>query len=318
MVSSEWIRIAEPVARAIAEGRPVVTLESNVIAHGLPHPINLETARACEEAVRQEGAVPATIGLVDGMPTIGLNSKEILVFAGGEAPNGSQIEKVSLSNLAAAMLKKAWGATTVASTMRIALLARADDCEQPLVFSTGGIGGIHRGAINSFDASADLVALATTRLVCVCAGAKSVLDLPKTRECLETIGVPVVGYATQEFPAFYSRGSGLAVDFTVQTPDEAARLALSHWRMGGRGAVMVCVPVPDEFELPIEQIERATLEAIGEARRLAISGKALTPFLLSRIEELTEGRSTRTNRAVLINNASVAARIAAALMATVR
>jgi pseudouridine-5'-phosphate glycosidase len=300
------IYMAEHVARAIAEERPVVTLESTVLAHGLPRPINLETALACEEAVRQEGAVPATIGIARGVPTIGLSQEEIKAFADGDG-----IEKVGLNNLAAVMLKKAWGATTVAGTMRIASLAKRDEYRQPLVLSTGGIGGVHRRAVDSFDVSADLMALATTPLVCVCAGAKSILDLPKTRECLETLGVPVVGYATEEFPAFYSRKSGLAVDFVAQTPDEVALLALTHWRSGSRSAVLACVPVPDEFELP--EVEQVIEKAISEARQLAISGRALTPFLLARVDELTAGRSTAANRALLINNARVAARIAAAL-----
>ena len=305
--SKNCVRIAERITRAVTERVPIVALESTVIAHGLPHPFNLETALACEEAILQQGSVPATLGIIDGLPTVGLTEGEIKQFATGQNPDGSPIEKVGLNNLAGVMLKRGWGATTVASSLRLANLAGIR------VFSTGGIGGVHRGAAETLDISADLTALANTPVVCVCAGAKAILDLPKTHEYLETLGIPVVGYGTDEFPAFYSRTSGLPIDVRVETADEAAELAVCHWLMGGAGAVVVCAPVPVEFEIPMTNIERACADAIAMANRRSIRGRALTPFLLSQMERLTGGTSLQANRALLVNNASVAAKIAMSL-----
>ena len=307
MEGTSGIRLADSVSRAILDRRPLVALESTVIAHGLPKPLNIETARACEQAVIVAGAVPATVGVVEGAAAIGLGEEEMNFFADQRDPNGGVIEKVNPSNLAAVMLRRGWGATTVAATMRIASAGGLK------VFSTGGIGGVHRGASESFDISADLAALAQIEMICVCAGAKSILDLPKTRERLETLGVPVVGYATQEFPAFYSRASGLAVDIGVATPDEAAEIAALHWQSGGRTAVLICVPIPVEFEVSASEIERATRQAIEAAEQAEIKGKALTPFLLSQMEKLTGGITLEANRALLVNNAGVAARIAKSL-----
>lgn len=301
------LRIAEDVRRALNEGVPVVALESTVIAHGLPHPLNIETALACEESIRQHGVTPATIGIVDGIPTVGLSEDEISRFATGCAPDGRRIEKVGLNNLAPVMLKRGWGATTVASSLRLAHAAGIQ------VFSTGGIGGVHRGAAESFDISADLTALGNTPLICVCAGAKAILDLPKTLEYLETLGVPVIGYRTDELPAFYSSSSGLAVDLRVETPNEAAEVAECHWRMGGRTAVLVCVPVPVEHEIAITEIAAATDEAMARSVSLDVRGKAVTPFLLSEMEKLTGGKTLSANRALLVNNAGVAALIASSL-----
>ncbi len=298
--------LADRVSRALAEGKPVVALETTVIAHGLPRPLNIETARAAEQAILDHEAVPAAIGIVGGTVKVGLSADEIEMFGTGAAPDGP-VEKVNLSNMAAVLLRRRWGATTVAATMRIAEIAGVK------VFSTGGIGGVHRGVADSFDISADMTALARLPLICVTAGAKSILDLPKTREHLETLGVPVVGFGTDEFPAFYSRRSGLPVDIAVDTVEEAARLAVLHWQSGGKTAVLVCAPVPEDFEIPPAQMEQATERALERAARSGIRGKALTPFLLSQVKELTEGRSLETNRALLINNAEVAARIAAAL-----
>lgn len=301
------IRFQEPVSRALDEGRPVVALESTVIAHGLPYPLNIETARACEDAVRSEMAMPATIGIVDGVATIGLSDDEVTVFANSKAAGGKRIDKVGLNNLAGVMLRRGWGATTVAATMRIAGRGGLK------VFATGGIGGVHRGASETFDISADLTALARIPLICVCAGAKAILDLPKTIEQLETLGVPVVGYQTEEFPAFYSRRSKLAVDITVETPREAAEVAVNHWRAGNDSAVLVCAPVPEEFEMSFEEAEQAVAKAIALAEREGIRGKALTPFLLAEMERLTAGNTLKTNRALLINNSRIAARIATSL-----
>ncbi|HKP85276.1 MAG TPA: pseudouridine-5'-phosphate glycosidase [Blastocatellia bacterium] len=301
------IRFADDVSRAMAQNRPVLALESTVIAHGLPYPLNIETARECEEAARSRGVTPATIGIVDGALAIGLSEDEIRIFAGSKSPGGMRVDKVGLNNMAAVIFKRAWGATTVAATLRIAHRAGLK------VFSTGGIGGVHRGAGESFDISADLTALSRTPLVCVSAGAKAILDLPKTRELLETLGVPVVGYQTEEFPAFYSRSSKLRADITVETPDEAAEVAVNHWRAGNDSAVLVCVPVPEEFEIPFEEVERAVAEAVDRAERAGVIGKAVTPFLLAEMERLTGGNTLATNRALLANNASIAARIAACL-----
>ncbi len=301
------IKIAKRVARAIENHKPVVALESTVLAHGLPHPLNIETARECQSAIRSERAMPAIIGIVEGRAKVGLNESELEIFATGRTA-GESIEKVGLNNLAAVMAKNRWGATTVAGTMKIARLAGLR------VFSTGGIGGVHRGAETTFDISSDLTALAGVPMICVCAGAKAILDLPKTMERLETLGVPVVGYRTDELPAFYSRRSGLRVDVTADTAEEAAMIAMDHWRMGSKSAVLVCAPVPEEFEIPSAEIEQAIEEAINEARAERISGKAVTPFVLSRLEKITRGRTLVANRALLTNNAGVAAQIAASLL----
>jgi pseudouridylate synthase len=303
--SQDKLRVAEKVNRALAAGEAVVALESTVIAHGLPAPLNIETARTCEEVIRTRGGTPATIGIVEGVPTIGLNERELNTFS--RRDDGTPIEKVGLNNLAAVMQRRGWGATTVGASLRI---ARAGGLS---VFSTGGIGGVHRGASESFDVSADLTALASTPIVCVCAGAKAILDLPKTIELLETLGVPVVGYRTEEFPAFYSRHSGLRVDATVDSADEAAELALNHWASGGSGAVLLCVPIPREFEIPGSDVDRATDHVIAMAKEQKISGKAVTPFLLAQMEKITAGRSLVANRALLVNNAEVAALVSVSL-----
>ncbi|HKP10755.1 MAG TPA: pseudouridine-5'-phosphate glycosidase, partial [Blastocatellia bacterium] len=270
--------------------------------------LNLETARACEAAVTGEGAVPATIGVVAGRLTVGLSDEEVECFGDARAPDGGAIEKVGLNNMAGVVARRAWGATTVAATMRIAALAGLR------VFATGGIGGVHRGAGETFDVSADLTALGRVPLVCVCAGAKAILDLPKTVEYLETLGVPVVGYRTKEFPAFYSRESGLSVDITADSPEEVAEVAMNHWRTGGASAVLVCAPVPEAYAMPREEAERAVEQAVALAERGGVRGKALTPFLLARMRELTEGHTLNTNRALLVNNATIAARVAVRLV----
>ncbi len=308
-VTDDFLHIAEPIAHARATNQPVVTLESTVIAHGLPLPLNLETAQACEAVIQDEGAQSATLGVVAGRLTVGLSTDELQSFANGRAPDGQTIEKVSLNNLAGVISQRGWGATTVAASLHIARFVGLR------VFATGGIGGVHRGAETSFDISADLMALARHPVICVCAGAKAILDLPKTVEVLETLGVPVVGFGTDELPAFYSRRSGFGVDVRVETADEAAQLAWRHWQTVGQTAVLVCVPVPEEFEIPASDIARAIAEAQTDADRQALRGKALTPFLLSRLKELTSGRTLAANRALLINNARVAAQISVQLQA---
>jgi pseudouridylate synthase len=306
-MTNQKIKISAFITEAVSNNQPVVALESTVIAHGLPYPLNLEVAHDCEQVVKDAGALAATIGIIDGLPTVGLSEDQLQLFAKGTTSDGSKIEKVGWNNLAGVMMKHQWGATTVAGTMRIAKLAGLK------VFATGGIGGVHRGAGESFDISTDLTALAQIPIVCVCAGAKAILDLPKTIEQLETLGVPVIGFQTENFPAFYSRSSALPVDIIVQSATEAANLAMHHWQTGSTSAVLVCVPVPEEFAMTSDEVERATQEATRLAEISGIRGKAVTPFLLSQMKELTAGKSLQTNRALLINNASIAAQIAVSL-----
>jgi pseudouridine-5'-phosphate glycosidase len=289
------------IADALAAGRPVVALESTAISHGLPRPYNLETARNMEAAVRDEGAVPATIGLLEGRLIVGLSRAEIELLASAE-----HVAKVSRRDLAAALSSKQPGATTVAATMIIAAQAGIH------IFATGGIGGVHRGAQNSFDISADLPELARTPVAVVCSGAKVILDLPRTLEMLETLGVPVIGYGTKEFPAFYSRESGLALDARVDTPLDAARLIAMHRSLGLRSGIVICNPPPVESSLPRELIESLVESALQSAEAAGVHGKAVTPYLLDHLARASGGKTLHTNIALLINNARVAAQIAAA------
>ncbi|HMV84089.1 MAG TPA: pseudouridine-5'-phosphate glycosidase [Blastocatellia bacterium] len=290
------------IAQSLQQGRAVVALESTVIAHGLPAPHNLETARACETAVREAGAEPATIGILAGQPTIGLTPDEVQSIA-----DRDDVLKVNFSNLGACLAQSRWGATTVASTLHFAQMAGIK------VFATGGIGGVHRGAGESFDISADLNALARYPLVTVCAGAKAILDLPKTLEVLETLGVPVVGYQTDELPAFYSRSSGIPLDLRADSPENVAAIAAKHWQLGFSTGVLVVAPVPAEAEVPAAEIRQEIDDALTAAAAAGISGKAVTPFLLSRIAARTAGRALRANIALLQNNAGIAGQIARAL-----
>jgi pseudouridylate synthase len=292
------IVVSEAVAQAVADGRPVVALESTVIAHGLPYPYNVQTALGMEQAVRSEGAVPATIAILEGRAMIGLHPADIERLATGE-----NVAKVSRRDVAVCLAQKRDGATTVSATM---LLAHSAGIK---VFATGGIGGVHRG--DATDISADLNELACTPVVVVCAGAKAILDLPATLEWLETAGVPVLGYRTSEFPAFFSRASGLALDARVETVAEAAEIVGIHWGMGLRSGVVLAVPAPADAEIPREKVEPAIERALTEAK--GIRGKAVTPFLLRRVAELTGGESMATNLALLLNNAHVAAQLASAL-----
>ncbi|MBI1761208.1 MAG: pseudouridine-5'-phosphate glycosidase [Acidobacteria bacterium] len=292
------------VASALMANKGVVALESTVIAHGLPAPHNLETAQQCEQAVRTTGAQPATIGIIAGQPVIGLDTEQLQAIA-----THQPIAKVNLANLGAVLAAGGWGATTVAGTLHLAQRAGLK------VFATGGIGGVHRGASNSFDVSADLTALTRYPLVTVCAGAKAILDLPKTLEVLEMLGVPVVGYQTDELPAFYSRSSGLKLDLTAQSAAEVAAIAQAHWQQGFQTAVLVVAPVPRADEIPAAEISEFIDEALREATQQHVSGKAVTPFLLSRIAARTQGRALRANISLLKNNASIAGEIACALAA---
>lgn len=294
--------LSSAVAQALQQNRAVVALESTVIAHGLPFPHNLETARACEMAVRESGAEPATIGIVAGQPVIGLTEDQVQTLASRD-----DVAKVNLSNLGACLAQNRWGATTVASTLHFALMAGIR------VFATGGIGGAHRGASDSFDISADLNALSRYSAITVCAGAKAILDLPKTMEILETLGVPVIGYQTDELPAFYSRSSGIKLDLRADSAEEVAAIAAKHWQLGFSTSVLVVAPIPSEDEVPADEISQEIDEALTAAAAAGISGKAVTPFLLSRIAARTEGRALRANIALLQNNARIAGQIATAM-----
>jgi pseudouridine-5'-phosphate glycosidase len=278
----------------------VVALESTLITHGLPRPKNLEVARAMEAAVREAGAVPATIAILGGQINVGLTDPQLEYLAGAE-----DVRKCSRRDLPIAVGRGEDGATTVAGTMLIAHMAGVR------VFATGGIGGVHRG--HPFDVSADLLELGRTPVTVVCAGAKAILDLPLTLEVLETQGVPVIGYGTDEFPAFYSRSSGLPLDVRCDTPQEVAAILRARDTLGLPGGVLVTVPVPPDDELPASQAEEAITRALAEAEAQGVTGKAVTPFLLARVSELTGEASLRANIALLLNNARVASAIALAL-----
>jgi len=295
-----FFRVLPEVQIALDAGRPVVALESTLIAHGLPRPVNLEVARKLETTAREAGATPATIAIVGGEIRVGLDDASLEYLA-----NASSVRKVSRRDAPIVVAQKGDGATTVAATMWVAAQAGIR------VFATGGIGGVHRG--QPFDVSADLPELARTPVVVVCAGAKAILDLPLTLEWLETHGVPVIGYRCDEFPAFYTRRSGLPVDARVDTPEEAAAIVGAKWRLGIEGGVLVVVPVPADLELDAAAGEAAIQAALAEAERNGVRGKAITPFLLERVSRLTGGESLRANVALLENNARVAAELATAM-----
>ena len=290
------------VAAALAAGRPVVALESTIISHGMPWPQNAETALAVEDEVRTHGAVPATIAILDGRMKAGLSRDQIerLGRAGPEAA------KVSRRDIPIVVARGATGATTVAATMIIAALAGIR------VFATGGIGGVHRGAQTSFDISADLQELARTPVAVVCAGAKSILDLALTLEYLETHGVPVIGYRSDTLPAFYCRDSGLCVDVRLDEAEEIARVMKAKWELGLGGGIVVANPIPEQYALPREAIDRAIEQALSDARAQGITGKATTPFLLARVNALAGGESLASNIQLVLNNARLAAAVAAA------
>ncbi|MBL8966443.1 MAG: pseudouridine-5'-phosphate glycosidase [Spirochaetaceae bacterium] len=295
------------VAAALAAGRPVVALESTIISHGMPYPQNVETALRVEAAVREAGAVPATIAILGGRLKAGLDEGQIRTLG----IRGRDVVKASrrdLPRLVASYGTEAPvdGATTVAATMIVAALAGIK------VFATGGIGGVHRGAEKSLDISADLEELAMTEVAVVCAGAKSILDLPKTLEYLETKGVPVIGYGTDEFPAFYTPRSGLRLEERSDDPAELARRLKAKWELGLRGGVVVANPVPESEAMDPAAIDTAIARALAEAEAAGVKGKEVTPFLLAKVKELTGGESLESNIALVLNNARLAARIAAA------
>jgi pseudouridine-5'-phosphate glycosidase len=300
MIKHPNFTIAPEVRIALDLGTPIVALESTVITHGLPRPQNLELARDMEKNVRDSGATPATVALLDGQIRIGLSDEELVRLSETESTL-----KVSHRDFATAIVKKANGGTTVAGTMFAANMAGIK------VFATGGIGGVHKES--PFDISTDLRSLAEIPTIVVCAGAKAILDLPATLEYLETMGVPVVGYQTDEFPAFYSRESGLGVSVRLDSPKEIADFAHAHWNLGMKGGILVTNPVPETDAIPMSEMEPIIAKASIEAIKRGIHGQKLTPFLLGRISELTEGKSLRTNLALLLNNARLAAQIAEAM-----
>jgi pseudouridylate synthase len=303
------LRIAPEVAAALAAGSPIVALESTLISHGLPPPRNVEVALAAEAAVRREGAVPATIAVHRGHLVVGLSRDEIGALATAVATAGAEgsVAKASRHNLAAALESGAWAGTTVSATMIAAAMAGIR------VFATGGIGGVHRGGEASLDISADLDELARTSVLVVCAGPKSILDVPRTLEVLETRGVPVVGLGTDEVPGFFARTSGLLLHISVDTVAEVASVVRRHWDLGLASGVLVVVPVPESAALPRDVADMAIGQAIADAEAAGIRGPAATPWILARVAELTDGRSVVANFALIENNAAVAARIAVAM-----
>jgi pseudouridine-5'-phosphate glycosidase len=294
------LHFSEEVRQALDNQQPIVGLETAVVTHGLPYPTNIELAQAMENLIREEGAVPATVGVLGGKAQVGMNPADIQLLS-----QDRDVIKVSRRDFSRAALKKLNGGTTVAGT--ITALHRAGI----QVFATGGIGGVHRNAPN--DISADLYTMAQTPVIVVCAGAKSILDLPATLETLETLSVPVVGYQTSTFPAFYARSSGLPVTAQVEDPEEAAVLARAHWEMGVNSAVLLAVPAPLEDALPDKEMQEAVDQALQDAGDHNIHGQEVTPFLLNRVSELTGKSSMKANLGLLLNNARIAARVAVEL-----
>jgi pseudouridine-5'-phosphate glycosidase len=299
-----FLQFSPEVQAARAAGKPVVALESTIISHGMPYPQNVQTAREVEQVIRDAGAVPATIALIDGRICVGLSDDQL-----EQLGNARDALKVSRRDLAYVLAEKKLGATTVAATMICAALAGIE------VFVTGGIGGVHRGAETSFDISADLQELARTNVAVVCAGVKSILDIGLTLEYLETHGVPVVSVGQPGFPAFFTRESGFNADFQLDTPEQQARFIRTKWQLGLTGGVVVSNPVPVESAMKNDEIDGIIAQALREADEQGVKGKAVTPFLLARIKDLTGGRSLATNIALVKNNALVGARLAVALHA---
>ena len=299
----EYLELSPAVKAAMMAGEPVVALESTIISHGMPYPQNVETALRVEEAIRESGAVPATIAIIGGRLKAGLTADEI-EYLGKKGP---AVTKASRRDLPVLVARGADGATTVATTMIIAHLAGIQ------VFATGGIGGVHRGAETTMDISADLEELGRTPEMVVCAGAKAILDLGLTLEYLETKGVPVIGFGTEELPAFYTRTSGFKVDYRIDTPEELAAAFRAQQEMGLGGGMLVTNPIPEEYSMDPARINAAIDQAVADSRRLGIHGKEVTPYLLARVKELTGGDSLNANIQLVLNNARLAARTAKAL-----
>ena len=298
---NKYLDVSPEVAEALAAGKPVVALESTIISHGMPYPRNVETALLVEQTIRENGAVPATIAIIGGRLKAGLSKDEIEYL--GKA--GTKVAKASRRDIAALVARKADGATTVTTTMMIAHMAGIR------IFATGGIGGVHRGAEVTMDISADLEELGNTPVMVVCAGAKSILDLGLTLEYLETKGVPVIGYGTDELPAFYTRHSGFGVDYRADSPEELAAMFKAQRGLGLKGGMLVTNPIPEEYSMDKAVIDAAIDQAIKEASEKGIKGKETTPFLLAKVVELTGGDSLDSNIALVLNNARLAAKTAA-------
>ena len=303
MNMNKYLDVNPEVAAAIAEGKPVVALESTIISHGMPYPQNVETALNVEKIIRENGAVPATIAIIGGRLKAGLTAEEIEYFG----KKGQAIAKASRRDLAVLCARGEDGATTVTTTMIIAHMAGIK------IFATGGIGGVHRGAETTMDISADLEELAQTPVMVVCAGAKSILDLGLTLEYLETKGVPVIGYGTNELPAFYTRQSGFGVDYRMDSPEELAAAFKASHDMGLKGGMLVTNPIPEAYSMDADVINKAIDEAVAEANKLGIHGKETTPFLLAKIKDLTGGDSLASNIQLVYNNARLAAKTAGEL-----
>ena len=295
-----YLDISPEVAAALAEGKPVVALESTIISHGMPYPKNVETALRVEQTIRDNGAVPATIAVIGGRLKAGLSREEIEYLG----KTGRAVAKASRRDLPALVARGADGATTVTTTMIIAHMAGIR------IFATGGIGGVHRGAETTMDISADLEELAQTPVMVVCAGAKSILDLGLTLEYLETKGVPVIGYGTDELPAFYTRKSGFSVDYRADSPEELAAMFRAQRALGYRGGMLVTNPIPEQYAMDKEVIDAAIAQALRECEKKGVHGKETTPFLLARVVELTGGESLESNIRLVLNNAALAARTA--------
>ncbi|WP_419742243.1 pseudouridine-5'-phosphate glycosidase [Paraclostridium dentum] len=295
----KYLNVHPEVKKALAEGLPVVALESTIISHGMPYPKNIEMAKTVSKIIRENGAIPATIAIIDGVLKVGLTTEEI-EFLG----TSKDIVKASRRDLPFIISKKLNGATTVATTMILANLAGVK------VFATGGIGGVHRGAQETFDISADLQELANTNVAVICAGAKSILDIGLTLEYLETNGVPVIGFETEEFPAFYTRKSGFGVDYKVESSLEVASALKAKWDLNLKGGMVIGNPIPKEFEMDYDTINNAIESALKEAEEKNIAGKKVTPFLLDRVKTITDGKSLDANIELVYNNAKVAAQIA--------
>ena len=300
---NQYLDVNPEVKEALEKGLPVVALESTIISHGMPYPKNVETALSVEQIIREHGAVPATIAVIGGRLKAGLTPEEIEYL--GKA--GRNVAKASRRDLPVLVSRKADGATTVTTTMMIAHMAGIQ------VFATGGIGGVHRGAETTMDISADLEELSNTPVMVICAGAKSILDLGLTLEYLETKGVPVLGYQTEELPAFYTRKSGFSVDYRIDTPEELAAAFKAQREMGLKNGMLVTNPIPEEYSMDKEVIDRAINEAIEESKALGIHGKETTPFLLAKIKDITGGDSLESNIRLVYNNAALAAETAKAL-----
>ena len=295
----KYLQVHPEVKKAIEAGEPVVALESTIISHGMPYPKNVEMAKNVSKIIRENGAIPATIAIIDGVLKVGLTEEEI-EFLG----TSKDVVKASRRDLPFIISKKLNGATTVATTMILANLAGVK------VFATGGIGGVHRGAQETFDISADLQELANTNVAVICAGAKSILDIGLTLEYLETNGVPVVGFETEEFPAFYTRKSGFGVDYKVESSLEVASALKAKWDLNLKGGMVIGNPIPQEFEMDYDTINNAIESALKEAEEKNIAGKKVTPFLLDRVKTITDGKSLDANIELVYNNAKVAAQIA--------